>query len=107
MPEDDRLDPLAARDEARAAAAISGQLTQRGVLLHGDESPAELADLLSDVERFEAAVAAIGGDSMRNAPDSAMPEDRRLVLPARGDDESVVRYGARVAAAAERLRAGA
>ncbi len=107
MTEHDRVDPMAARDEARATATITGQLVQRGVRLHGDESPEELADLLTDVERFEAAVAAIGGDSMRNAPDSALPEDRRLVLPARAEDESVVRYAARVAAAAERLRGAA
>jgi len=33
-----------------------------------------------------------------------MPEDRRLVLPERHDDESVARYAARINAATEFLR---
>ena len=92
------------RDMARAATNIADQLVERGVRVFGNESPGELGDLLSDVEGFEAAAAALGGDSMRNAPDSSMPEDRRLVLPERHDDEPVVRYAARVNAAAQFLR---
>ena len=92
------------RDLARAATNIADQLVERGVKVFGNESPDELGDLLTEVEGFETAVAALGGDSMRNAPDSAMPEDRRLVLPERHDDEPVVRYAARVNAAAEFLR---
>jgi len=102
----DELDRVQARDEARAAETIRGQLLERRVLLDGDESPEQLADLLTVVQRFEAAVAAVGGDSMNNAPDSRHPDDRRLVLPARRDDESAVRYAARVKSAAERLRRG-
>jgi hypothetical protein len=104
MTENQPRDEFAQRDEARAAETLAGQLMQRGVRLFGNESPAQLGDIADEVDRFEAAVAALGADSMRNAPDSAMPEDRRLVLPARRDDESVVRYAARINAAAEFLR---
>jgi hypothetical protein len=100
----EREDDLIHRDEARAVETLVGQLTKRGVRLFDNESPAELGDLSEEVERFEAAVAALGGDSMRNAPDSALPEDQRLVLPRRRDDESVVRYAARINAATELLR---
>ena len=72
--------------------------------MFGNETPSELGDLAEEVERFEAAVAALGADSMRNAPDSAMPEHPALVLPRRHDDEVVVRYAARINAAAEFLR---
>jgi hypothetical protein len=99
-----RRDEASERDEARAAETLVGQLTQRGVRLFGNESPAELGDIADEVDRFDAARAALGVDSMRNAPDSAMPEDPRLVLPARHDDESVLRYTARVNAATEFLR---
>ena len=99
--------PIRARDEARAAGNIADQLVERGVRLLGSETPAELGDLIEEVERFERAVAALGADSMINAPDSTRPEDRRLVLPERRDDESVIRYAARVNAAAEDIRRAA
>jgi hypothetical protein len=92
------------RDEKRAVETLIGQLAQRGVRLFGGESPAELGDIAEEVDRFEAVRTALGVDSMRNAPDSAMPEDPRVVLPARRDDESVVRYTARINAATEFLR---
>ena len=72
---------------------------KRGVRLFGNETPAQLGDLADEADAFDAARAALGVDSIRNTPDSAMPEDRRLVLPARHDDESVVRYAARINAA--------
>jgi len=104
MDEYEHRDEIAARDEARAAETLRGQLMQRGVRLFGNESPDELGDVADEVDRFDAARAALGADSMRNAPDSALPEDPSLVLPARRDDESVVRYAARINAATELLR---
>jgi hypothetical protein len=92
------------RDVARAVETLVGQLRKRGVRLFDNESPDEIGDLSEEVERFEAAVAALGGDSLRNAPDSALPEDQRFVLPRRRDDESVVRYAARINAGTELLR---
>ena len=100
-------DPVRARDEARAAENIANQLVERGVRVFDNESPAELGDLLEEVERFEAALAALGADSMINAPDSTRPEDKRLVIPERRDDESVIRYAARINAAAEDIRRAA
>ena len=99
-----RHDAAQQRDEERAAETLVGQLTQRGVRLFGDESPAELGDIAHELDRFDSVRAALGVDSMRNAPDSALPEDPRVVLPARRDDESVVRYTARINAATELLR---
>jgi hypothetical protein len=99
-----RHDAAQQRDEERAAETLIRQLTQRGVRLFGDESPAELGDIADEIDRFDAVRTALGVDSMRNAPDSAMPEDPRVVLPTRGDDESVVRYTARINAATEFLR---
>lgn len=104
MAENEPRDEIAMRDEARAAETLRGQLVQRGVRLFDDETPEELGDIADEVDRFEAAVSALGADSMRNAPDSALPTDPRLVLPARRDDESVVRYAARINAAMEVLR---
>lgn len=100
-------DPIRRRDEARAAENIADQLVERGVRIFGTESPEELGQLIEEVERFEEAVSTAGADSMINAPDSARPEDRRLVLPERRDDESVPRYAARVNAAAEDIRRAA
>ncbi|MGG6138975.1 hypothetical protein ACQV2E_24470, partial [Pantoea allii] len=55
------------------------------------------------VERFEQAVSALGADRMTNAPDSNDPDDARLVLPRRNDDEALGAYADRVSAAAARL----
>lgn len=96
----DELGRAHAREVTRAAETIRGQLLERGVRIDGNEAPEDLADLLTEVQRFESAVAAVGGDSMTNAPDSRYPDDRRLVLPSRYADESVVRYAARINAAA-------
>lgn len=104
MSETEPWDERTSRDEIRAAETLGGQLTERGVRLFGTESPAELGDLADEVDRFDAARAALGVDSMRNAPDSAMPQDPRLVLPRRLDDEPVVRYAARINAATQFLR---
>lgn len=101
----ERHDPDATRhrDEARATDTIRGQLDARGVELDGRESPMHLADLLAAVEVFERAVAARGGDSMTNAPDSRHPDDYRLVLPKRSNDETVAEYTRRILSAADRV----
>lgn len=104
MDENEPRDEISTRDEARAAETLMGQLMRRGVRLFGNESPDELGDIADEVDRFEAARAALGADSIRNAPDSSLPEDPRLVLPARRDDDSVGRYAARINAATELLR---
>ncbi len=48
-------------------------------------------------------MAARGGDSMTNAPDSRRPDNRAFVLPRRSADESLEAYTQRVNDAADAL----
>ena len=104
MTERDEIDRATDRDARMAGETIRGQLVERGILLDDDETPEQLADLSTAVEEFEQAVAALGGDSMTNAPDSSDVDDPAFVLPRRRDDEAVGQYTARVSAAAAQLR---
>jgi hypothetical protein len=97
-----RIDRPAERE--RAAATIAGQLEERGIRLNGTEDGEQLATLQSAVELFESTVAALGGDSMVNAPDSNEPENQAFVLPVRRDDEGPEDYAERIRRAADRLR---
>ena len=97
------LDAVREREHQRAASLIMGQLEQRDIIVTESDRPEDLADLLSAVERFEQAVAMLGGDSMRNAPDSTMPERREFAIPRRADDEGIAAYTRRVDDAAARL----
>jgi len=97
------LNPHRREDQQHAAATIVSQLARRGLRVTGDESGDQLADLLTAVERFEAAVVAAGGDLMNNQPTSNDPEEPRFVIPARRDDESADAYAARLRHAADAL----
>ena len=97
------LNPHRDEDQRRAADVAYAQLRQRGVSVTGDESPDDLARVLEAVERFEQAVSALGADRMTNAPDTNGPDEARLVIPARRDDEALPGYVQRVRAAADRL----
>ena len=97
------LNPHREEDRAHAAEMAYSQLRQRGIQVTGEENAEDLASLLEAVERFEAAVSALGGDRMTNAPDSAQPDDPRLVIPVRSDDERVTDYTRRVERATEEL----
>lgn len=103
--EDDQRDLNPHRDEERrhATDVIESQLRRRGIRVTGSESSDEAADILSAVERFEAAVSALGGDRFVNDPRSQDPEDKRFVVPERHDDERGSEYARRVLDAAERL----
>ena len=101
-PEDD-LNPHRAEDLRRATMHTADILRQRGIPLGENEDPAELADVLSAVERFEAAAAALGGDSMVNVPGTSAPEDPSLVLPARASGEPLGRYIRRIDQATDAL----
>src|ERR1700745_1416180 len=92
-----REDDAEERD-ARATAASEGRarLRGRGIAVTGSETPEELADLLSAVERFEAAVEAHGGDLMVDDLRSSEPDDRHFVVPRRHPTESARAYIARV-----------
>ncbi|HEU4632118.1 MAG TPA: hypothetical protein VFS08_20370 [Gemmatimonadaceae bacterium] len=99
-------DEASEADVARAAETVRGQLEERDVRLQDGDTPEELADLLSAVETFEAAVRERGGDSYTNTPRSSDPDRDEFVVPARGDDEMVPAYVRRVLAAADRLAPG-
>jgi hypothetical protein len=92
----DDLNPHRAEELERAAAHTMDMLRQREIALDGSESPSELDDLLTAVQRFEQAVEARGGDLFVNMPDSTDPQRREFVVPTRDEGEPVTRYIARI-----------
>src|SRR2546427_12846978 len=99
----DRYDEEA-EERAAAVAEVAARLRSRGIALTGAEDPGDLADLLSAVERFEAAVEAHGGDLMVDDLKSREPDDRHFVLPRRGKGEAGRAYMGRIDDATARLR---
>jgi hypothetical protein len=97
------LNPHRDEEQSRAREHAAEVLAHRGVLLSGDESNDELADLWSAVDRFESVVEARGGDTLSNAPDSAEPDNPAFVLPERKARESAGDYTRRILEAAEGL----
>jgi hypothetical protein len=97
------LNPHREEEQSRAREHAADILARRGVLLLGDETDDELADLWSAVERFESIVEARGGDTMTNAPDSAEPDNPAFVLPERKARESAGDYTRRILEAAAEL----
>lgn len=93
------------REQEREALhdELVSRLHQKGLMMDGDASDADLADLLSAIERFEAAVEKAGGDQYVDSPDSSQPERPDFVLPHLRDDESVSAYTKRVREATQRL----
>jgi hypothetical protein len=86
------------------AAEVATRLRSRGISLTGVEGPEELADLLTAVERFEAAVERHGGDLMVDDLKSSRPDDRHFVVPRREPGESVRAYISRIDDATVQLR---
>jgi hypothetical protein len=86
------------------AAEVATRLRSRGISLTGAEGPEELADLLTAVERFEAAVERHGGDLMVDDLKSSRPDDRHFVVPRRERGESVRAYIGRIDEATVQLR---
>jgi hypothetical protein len=97
------LNPHRDEEQLRAREHAADVLARRGVLLTGDESDDELAELWSAVDRFESIVEARGGDTMTNAPDSAEPDNPAFVLPERKLRESASDYTRRIVEAAAEL----
>ena len=91
-------------ERAAAAAEVAARLRGRGIALTGAERPDELADLLSAVERFEAAVKAHGGDLMVDDLKSSKPDDPHFVLPRRAAAEAARKYIVRIDEATAHLR---
>src|SRR3989475_13290390 len=83
----DRYDEEA-EERAAAVAEVAARLRSRGIAVTGAEGPEDLADLLSAVERFEAAIEAHGGDLMVDDLKSAEPDDRHFVVPRRAHGEA-------------------
>src|SRR4051812_36184938 len=94
------------REEQIAAAMLetTDRLRRRGVYVSRNETPEELADLLSAIERFEGAVQARGGDLMVDDLRSSEPDDPHFVLPSRKRGEATAAYITRINAAREALR---
>ena len=97
------LDPHRREDRKDAATEITGRLLQKGIEVSDSEDPSLLADLLSAVERFEAAVESRGGDLMVNSPTSIDPQNPDFVVPARNADEALEAYIRRIDSAAAAL----
>jgi hypothetical protein len=104
MPEQSDFDDSIRREESAALhEELLARLDQKGVQAAEGASDAELADLLSAIDEFEAAVEKAGGDLMVDSPDSSEPERPEFVLPHPHDDESVATYTRRVRTATARL----
>lgn len=97
------LDPHRREERDAARIELAGRVRQKGVLIDGIETSAQLDDLLSAIDQFEAAVIKRGGDLMVNTPTSSQPEDPRFVIPRREPGEDVDIYAGRILAAARRL----
>jgi hypothetical protein len=100
---DQVLNPHRAEELERAQQHAADVLAHRGVLLAGNESSEDLAELWSAVDRFESIVEARGGDTMTNAPDSSQPDNPAFVLPERKARESARDYARRILDAAAEL----
>lgn len=93
------------REQERTAlhTEMIARLYQKGLVVPGDAPSDDLADLLSAIEQFEAAVVKDGGDLYVDSVDSSQPERPDFVLPHMHDNESVAAYTKRVQAATARL----
>ena len=102
-PAEDERNPHRAEERRHTRDELEARLRERRIPLTGDESDEEVVLIMNAVETFEGRLAQLGDDSYVNTPESSQPDDRRLVLPRRTDDESAAVYAARIVAAAERL----
>jgi hypothetical protein len=98
------LDPHRREELAAVGAGIAARLRRRGIDVSGDEDAAELDDLLTAVERFEAAVEMHGGDLMVDDLRSSQPDDVHFVIPPRNPGERLTDYILRIDAARDKLR---
>lgn len=91
-------------ERSDVAAEVADRLQRRGIDVTSGERTDDLADLLSAVERFEAAVESHGGDLMVDDLKSARPDDEHFVVPRRSRDEEIRAYIKRIDAATVGLR---
>jgi hypothetical protein len=98
------LDPSRVEERRSAIAEVSARLRGRGIVVSGTENSEDLVNLLSAVERFEAAVKSRGGDLMVDDLNSPQPDDPHFVVPRRAEGESVREYIGRIDDATVNLR---
>jgi hypothetical protein len=103
-PADEERNPHRAEERRHTRDELEARLRERRIELSGDESDEDVVQIINAVETFEGRLAQLGEDSFVNTPESSQPDDDRLVLPRRNDDEGATVYAARIVAAAERLR---
>jgi hypothetical protein len=103
-PADEERNPHRAEERRRTRDELEARLRERRITLSGDESDEDVVLILNAVETFEGRLAHFGEDSFVNTPESSQPDDARLVLPNRNDDEAPATYAARIIAAAEKIR---
>jgi hypothetical protein len=101
----DETNPQRVEERDLVRHELESRLTSNGLKLTGSESDEQIVALTTAVERFDAARARAGADSMTNTFESSPPDDPRFVIPLRRDDESTDSYIARVHAASRRFAA--
>jgi hypothetical protein len=101
---ENELDPHRREERDAAAAEVAARLRSRGISVTESERAEALDDLLTAVERFEAAVTRHGGDLMVDDLKSSQPDDRHFVVPKREEGESIRAYIGRIEDATARLR---
>src|SRR6266849_5350792 len=89
-------DPHRDKERRSAAREAAERRRGRGNVQTGKETSEELDDLLSAVQRFEAAVESRGGDLMVDDLKSTRPDDPHFVLPRREPKEPARAYILRV-----------
>ena len=92
------------KERKAAAAEVAAQLRHRGIAVTGTEGPEDLVDVLSAVQRFEAAVEAHGGDLMVDDLKSSRPDDAHFVVPQPVPGEALRSYIGRIDQATAGLR---
>ena len=98
------LDPHRRAERKAAAEELSGRIRTKGIRVEGNESAAELDDILTAIDEFESAVMARGGDLMSNSPQSTDPENPEYVVSQRKSGERASEYVERIRKAARALR---
>ena len=102
-PAEEERNPHRAEERRRTRDELEARLRERRIEVSEDESDEDVLLIMNAVEVFEGRLAQLGEDSFVNTPESSQPDDERLVLPRRRDDESAEAYSARIVAAAERM----
>lgn len=98
------VNPHRGEEQRDAAAQIVSRLQGRGIVVSRADDAEDLVDLLTEVERFEGAVEAHGGDLMVDDLDSTEPDDPHFVLPRRKQGESLRAYTSRIEEATASLK---